>query len=131
LRQSFNSLSCIHAGEEHERKILRQDLQDLQDEVRQTELSPNGAGLFLVPHPLFHPVNPVNPVKKKWTPSFRPLGAESKMDFAGLLSFVFLSVCRSLCALKPFGKERTSGVLHSPSSLSLFLGFPTLPPQAV
>jgi hypothetical protein len=70
-------------------------------------------------------------ITKKWTPSFRPLGAESKMDFAGLLSFVFLSVCRSLCALKPFGKERTSGVLHSPSSLSLFLGFPTLPPQAV
>jgi hypothetical protein len=57
------SLSRSHAIEEHDRKILRQDLQDEQDELRQTEFSPNGAGLFLMPHPLFHPVNPVNPVK--------------------------------------------------------------------
>jgi len=42
-------LSRIHAVEE----------QDEQDEVRQMELSPNGEGLFLMPHPLFHPVNPV------------------------------------------------------------------------
>jgi hypothetical protein len=48
---------------EHDRKILRQDLQDEQDELRRTELSPKGEGLFLMPHPLFHPVNPVNPVK--------------------------------------------------------------------
>jgi hypothetical protein len=27
------------------------------------EALPNGEGLFLMPHPLFHPVNPVNPVK--------------------------------------------------------------------
>ena len=70
-------------------------------------------------------------VGKKWTPSFRPLSAENKMDSVGLLSFVFLFVSRSFCALKPFGKERTSRVLNCPSSLSLFLGFPTLPPQAV
>jgi hypothetical protein len=42
---------------------LRQDLQDEQDEKRPTELSPNCEGLFLMPPPLFHPVNPVNPVK--------------------------------------------------------------------
>jgi hypothetical protein len=28
-----------------------------------TALSSNGEGLFLMPHLLFHPVNPVNPVK--------------------------------------------------------------------
>jgi hypothetical protein len=28
-----------------------------------TNLSPNDEGLFLMPHPLFHPVNLVNPVK--------------------------------------------------------------------
>ena len=55
-------LSRIHAVEEHDRKILRQDLQDLQDELQHRDLSPNGEGLFLAPHPLFHPVNPVNPV---------------------------------------------------------------------
>jgi hypothetical protein len=49
--------------EEHDRKILRQDLQDEQDEVRRTEISQNGEGLFLMPHPLIHPINPVNPVK--------------------------------------------------------------------
>jgi hypothetical protein len=42
---------------------LRQDLQDEQDELQHTELSRNGEGLFLMPHPLFNPVNPVNPVK--------------------------------------------------------------------
>jgi hypothetical protein len=52
------------------------------------------------------------------------------MDFAGLLSFVFLFVFRSFRASKPFGKERTSRAWHCPSSLSV-LGFPTLPPQAV
>jgi hypothetical protein len=34
-----------------------------EDEVRHKELSPNGEGLFLMPHPLFHPVNPVHPVE--------------------------------------------------------------------
>jgi hypothetical protein len=42
---------------------LRQDLQDEQDELRHTDLSSNGEALFLMPHPLFHPVNPDNPVK--------------------------------------------------------------------
>jgi hypothetical protein len=42
---------------------LRQDLQDEQDEVRHAEHSPIGEGLFLMPHPLSDPVNPVNPVK--------------------------------------------------------------------
>jgi hypothetical protein len=46
----------IHAVEEHDRKILRQDE---QDELRHTVLSPNGEELFLMPHPLLHPVNPV------------------------------------------------------------------------
>jgi hypothetical protein len=54
------------------------------------------------------------------TPCFRPLGAENKMNFRGLLSIVFSFVCRSLCALKPFRKERTSRALHCPSSLSVF-----------
>jgi hypothetical protein len=35
-------------------------------------------------------------------------GAENKIDSRGLLSLVFLFVCRSLCASKLFGKERTS-----------------------
>jgi hypothetical protein len=59
-------LSRIHAVEEHDRKILRQDLQDLQDELQHRDLSPNGEGLFLAPHPLFHPVNPVNPVQTQF-----------------------------------------------------------------
>ena len=67
----------------------------------------------------------------RWTPSFRPLSAENKMDSRGLLSSLFLFFCRSLCALKPFGKERTSHAWHCPSSLSLFDGFQYLPPQAV
>jgi len=53
------------------------------------------------------------------------------MDSRGLLSWLLLFVCCSLCALKPFGKERTSRVWHCPSSLSLFFGFQYLPPQAV
>jgi hypothetical protein len=56
-------LSRVHAVEEHDRKILRQDEQDEQDEAQHTEVSPNSEGLLLMPHPLFHPVNPVNPVK--------------------------------------------------------------------
>ena len=67
----------------------------------------------------------------RWTPSFRPLSAENKMDSRGLLSWLLLFVGRSLCALKPFGKERTSRAWHCPSSLSVFCGFPYLPPQAV
>jgi len=67
----------------------------------------------------------------RWTPSFRPLSAENKMDSRGLLSWLFLFVCRSFCALKPFGKERTSRAWHCPSSLSLLIGFQYLPPQAV
>ena len=43
----------------------------------------------------------------RWTPSFRPLGAEIKMDFRGLLSSVFVCVV-SVCASKNFRKERTS-----------------------
>jgi hypothetical protein len=58
-----DSPSRIHAVEEQDRKILRQDLQDEQDELRRKELSPSDERLFLMPHPLFHPVNPVNPVK--------------------------------------------------------------------
>jgi hypothetical protein len=56
-------LSRFHAVEEHDRKILRQDLQDEQDELWRAERSPNDEGLFLRPHPPFRPVNPVNPVK--------------------------------------------------------------------
>ncbi len=67
----------------------------------------------------------------RWTPSFRPLSAENKMDSPGLLSALFLFVCRSLCAPNPFGKERTSCTGHCPSSLSLLFGFQFLPPQAV
>ena len=70
-------------------------------------------------------------MKERWTPSFRPRSAENKIDSRGLLSFVFLFVGCSLCASKPFRKERTSRGWHCPSSLSVFLGFPTLPPQAV
>jgi prepilin-type N-terminal cleavage/methylation domain-containing protein len=40
-------------------KILRQDSQDSQDELRRAECSLNSEGLFLMPHPLLHPVNPV------------------------------------------------------------------------
>ena len=67
----------------------------------------------------------------RWTPSFRPRSAEHKIDSGGLLSFLFLFDCYSFRASKPFGKERTSRAWHRPSSLSVFLGFPTLPPQAV
>jgi hypothetical protein len=74
-------------------------------------------------------VNDTSPVK--WTPSFRPLSAENKMDSRGLLSWLLLFVCCSLCALKPFGKERTSRAGHYPSSLSRLLGFLYLPPQVV
>jgi hypothetical protein len=55
--------SRIHAAEEQNRKILRQDLQDEQDKALDAKHSPNNEGLFVTPHPLFHPVNPVNPVK--------------------------------------------------------------------
>jgi bifunctional pyridoxal-dependent enzyme with beta-cystathionase and maltose regulon repressor activities len=48
---------------EHDRKILRQDLQDEQDELWHTDLSAIGEELSLMPDPLFHPVNPVNPGK--------------------------------------------------------------------
>ena len=65
------------------------------------------------------------------TPFFRPLSAENKMDSPGLLSSLFLFVCRTRCALNPFGKERTSRAWHRPSSLSLSFGFQYLPPQAV
>jgi hypothetical protein len=59
-RAAPSRLSRIRAVEEHDRKILRQDL---QDELQHRDLSPNGEGLFLMSQPLFHPVNPVNPVK--------------------------------------------------------------------
>jgi hypothetical protein len=49
-------------------------------------------------------------IELRWTPSFRPLSAENKMDSRGLLSALVLFVGRSRCALKPFGKERTSRV---------------------
>jgi len=62
---------------------------------------------------------------------FRPLSAENKMDSCGLLSSFLLFVCRSLCALKPIGKERTSRTPCCPSSLSVLIGFQYLPPQAV
>jgi len=68
---------------------------------------------------------------ERWTPSFGPLSAENKMDSRGLLSWLFLFVCRSLCASNPFGKERTSRAWHGPSSLSLLIGCQYLPPQAV
>jgi hypothetical protein len=69
--------------------------------------------------------------KMRRTPFFRPLSAENKMDSRGLLSWLLLFVSRSLCALKPFGKERTSRAWHHPSSLSRLLGFQYLPPKAV
>ena len=65
------------------------------------------------------------------TPSFRPLSAENKMDSRGLLSWLLLFVSRSLCALKPFGKERTSRAWHYSSSLSRLMGFQYLPPEVV
>jgi len=68
IRHLDQGLSRIHLVEEHNRKILRQDLQDEQDEVRRTNLSPNGEGLFLMPHP----VNPVNPVKIQFFESIPP-----------------------------------------------------------
>jgi hypothetical protein len=43
--------------------MLVTPLQLEQDEAQHTEISPNSEGLLLMPHPLFHPVNPVNPVK--------------------------------------------------------------------
>ena len=67
----------------------------------------------------------------RWTPFFRPRSAENKRDFCGLLSLLFLLVCRSFRVSKPFRKERTNRAEHCPSSLSVFLGFPILPPQAV
>ena len=70
-------------------------------------------------------------VKLRRTPSFRPRSTENKRDFYGLLSLLFLVVCRSFRVSKPFRKERTSHAMHCPSSLSVFLGFPILPPQAV
>jgi hypothetical protein len=39
---SSTCVNRIHAVEEHDRKNLRQDLQDLQDELRHTKLSPMG-----------------------------------------------------------------------------------------
>jgi hypothetical protein len=66
----------------------------------------------------------------RWTPSFRPLSAGNKMGSRGLLTGLFF-VCCSLCALRAFGKERTSGAWHCPPSLSHLFGFPYLPPQAV
>ena len=68
---------------------------------------------------------------QRWPPSFGPLSAENKMDSQGLLSGLLLCFCRCLCALNPFGKERTSRAWHCPSSLSLLFGFQFLPPQAV
>src|SRR5580698_6779146 len=62
---------------------------------------------------------------------FRPLSAENKMDSRGLLSWLLLFVCCSLCALKPLGKGRTSRAGHYPSSLSRLMGFQYLPPKAV
>jgi hypothetical protein len=69
--------SAAHAVEEHDRKILRQDEQDLQDEAQHTEISPNGEGLLLMPHPLCHPVNPVNPVKIQFFNCIAPAKADS------------------------------------------------------
>jgi hypothetical protein len=65
------------------------------------------------------------------TPFFRPLSAENKMDSCGPLSSLLSFVRCSLCALKPFGKERTSRAEHSPSSLSRLMGFQYLPPPVV
>src|SRR5208282_5393315 len=78
-----------------------------------------------------HPALRLTYFSVRWTPSFRPLSAENKMDSRGLLSSLLLFVGRSLCALKPFGKERTSRAWHCPSSLSVLIGFQYLPPQAV
>jgi hypothetical protein len=75
--------------------------------------------------------NKGHPTIMRWTPSFRPLSAENKMASGGLLSWLLLFVSRSLCALNPFGKERTSPACHCPSSLSRLMGFQYLPPKAV
>ena len=66
----------------------------------------------------------------RWTPTFRPRTAENMMDSCDLLSLLFVFDYSSFRASKPFGKERTSRAWHRPSFLSLFLGFPTLPPTA-
>jgi len=76
------------------------------------------------------PQNVLPPAMRR-TRFFRPLSAENKMDSCGLLSSFLLFVCRSLCALKPIGKERTSRTPCCPSSLSVLIGFQYLPPQAV
>ena len=57
----------------------------------------------------------------RWTPSFRPLSAENKMDSCGLLSWLLLFVCRSLCALTPLEKRERAvrGTARPPSPFSL------------
>ncbi len=56
----------------------------------------------------------------RWTPSFRPRSAENKIDSGGPLSFVFLFVCCSFRASKPFRKrERAApGTARPPSPFS-------------
>ena len=79
----------------------------------------------------FVPISLRLPDSVRWTPTFRPLSAENKMDSRGPLSSLLLFVSRSLCASNPFGKERTSRAWHYPPSLSRLLGFQYLPPKAV
>src|SRR5208283_1207071 len=67
----------------------------------------------------------------RWTPSFRPRSTENKRDSCRMLSLLVVIDCCSFRVSKPFRKERTSDAEHCPSSLSVFLGFSTLPPQAV
>ena len=55
----------------------------------------------------------------RWPPTFRPLGAEIKMDWRGLLPSVSCCVV-SICASKNVREERTGRAGHGPSSLPVF-----------
>jgi hypothetical protein len=79
---------------------------------------------------IFHRIRSGIARSVRWTPMFRPLGAEIKMDFRRLLALVFVCVV-SVCASKNFREERTSGAGHCSSSLPVFCRFVFLPPQAV
>jgi hypothetical protein len=57
------SLARIHAVEDGGRKRLRQDVQDEQDGMPPKEPSPKQATLISDVILLFHPVNPVHPVR--------------------------------------------------------------------
>jgi hypothetical protein len=88
--------------------------------LRHTELSLNGVGLFLMPHPLFHPVNPVNPVEIQFFNGIAPAKSSSVNKF--LTTRIQPGRCKAFGDMGVSPNRRTVGRDSSPDFIQRKLG---------